>query len=59
MSEELQLLFKNLPDYLGWHMMLSAAALGIGMLISIPLGVWASRRPLVAAPRAGVGRTKG
>ncbi len=48
MSEELQLLFRNLPDYLGWHMMLSTAALGIGMLISIPLGVWASRRPLIA-----------
>jgi osmoprotectant transport system permease protein len=48
MSDELHLLFKNLPDYLGWHMMLSAAALAIGMIVSIPLGIWASRRPVFA-----------
>jgi osmoprotectant transport system permease protein len=48
MSDELWLLFANLPDYFGGHMLLTAAALAIGLAISIPLGVWASRRPLLA-----------
>ncbi len=48
MSEELWLLIDALPDYLGGHMLLSVAALGIGLLISVPLGVAASRRPVFA-----------
>lgn len=47
-TTELARLFANLPDYLGGHMLLSAASLGIGIAVSIPLGVWASRRPVLA-----------
>lgn len=48
MSEELQHLFARLPDFLGGHMLLSATALGVGVLISIPLGILASRHPKLA-----------
>ncbi|MDG2385418.1 MAG: ABC transporter permease/substrate-binding protein [Pirellulaceae bacterium] len=37
--------FETLPDRLGGHIFLSLTALAIGMLISIPLGVWVARRP--------------
>jgi len=47
-------LFHNLPDYLGWHMLLSAAALGIGIAVSIPLGIWASKRPTLAEYLLGI-----
>jgi ABC-type proline/glycine betaine transport system permease subunit/glycine betaine/choline ABC-type transport system substrate-binding protein len=39
---------QNLPDYLGWHMLLSAAAMAVGIGVSVPLGIWASRRPTFA-----------
>jgi len=32
-----------LPDYLAWHVLLSASALGLGVAISLPLAVAASR----------------
>ena len=32
-----------LPDYLAWHVLLSACALGLGMAISLPLAIAASR----------------
>lgn len=32
-----------LPEYLGWHVLLSAAALGLGLAISLPLAVAAAR----------------
>lgn len=54
MSEELWLLFGNLPDYLGGHLLLSLAALTIGLLISIPAGVAASRRPVLAEYLLGI-----
>ncbi len=48
MSETMERLLAPLPDYLGGHMLLSAAAIAIGLVVSLPLGVWASRRQWVA-----------
>jgi osmoprotectant transport system permease protein len=48
MSEELFDLLAYLPDYLGWHILLSLAALAVGLIISIPMGILASRRPKIA-----------
>ena len=48
MSEPLVELFEKLPAYLGGHMLLSMAALGVGLVISLPLGILASRRPKLA-----------
>src|SRR5205085_4720476 len=32
-----------LPNYLGWHVALSAAALALGLAVSLPLAIAASR----------------
>ena len=48
MDERLGELFKQLPDFLGGHMLLSLAALAAGLAISLPLGIAASRRPRFA-----------
>ena len=48
MSEEFLDMIAYLPDYLGWHILLSLAALAVGLIVSIPLGILASRRPRVA-----------
>ena len=40
----------RLPDYLGQHVILSALALVLGALISLPLAVLASRRPALRWP---------
>lgn len=45
MSENLARQFELLPQYFGWHVVISAIALGAGLLISLPLGVLAARRP--------------
>jgi len=37
--------FARLPDYLGNHVLVSATALGLGLLISLPLAIAATRRP--------------
>jgi osmoprotectant transport system permease protein len=42
-----------LPDYLGWHVVLSASALGLGLLIGAPLAVWSRRRPRLRAVSLG------
>ena len=34
-----------LPDYLAQHVLLSAAALSCGVLLALPLSLWAARRP--------------
>lgn len=39
--------FETLPDRLGGHIFLSMAALLVGIVVSIPLGIWASRRPRI------------
>src|SRR5689334_6099507 len=46
--EEVWELCSRLPDYLGGHILLSLAALGIGLAISIPLGIFVSRRAKLA-----------
>ncbi len=50
MSPRLQAAFDLLPDYLGWHVLLSVSALGLGLLISLPLAVAASRSPRLRWP---------
>jgi osmoprotectant transport system permease protein len=42
------------PDYLGWHVALSAAALALGLIISLPLAVAAFRSPKVRVPALGL-----
>ncbi len=44
MSENLARQFELLPLYFGWHVVICAIALGIGLTISLPLGVWSARR---------------
>src|SRR5262249_5125111 len=46
--EELAERFRELPDFLGGHLLLSLSALGVGLAVSLPLGVLASRRPRFA-----------
>lgn len=48
MSEQLAECFRRLPDLLGGHMLLSLAGLVVGLLVSLPLGLLASRRPKLA-----------
>jgi osmoprotectant transport system permease protein len=45
MFDQLPDLLENLPRYLGGHMLLSATALAVGLTVSVPLGILASRRP--------------
>ncbi|MBI1914632.1 MAG: ABC transporter permease/substrate-binding protein [Planctomycetes bacterium] len=54
MNEHLAELLNRLPAYLGGHLLLSLAALGCGLVISLPLGVLASRRPRLAECALGV-----
>jgi len=37
MSPSLQAAFALLPEYLGWHVLLSVSALALGLAISLPL----------------------
>jgi osmoprotectant transport system permease protein len=48
MLDSLAELAERLPDYLGGHMLLSVSALAVGLAISVPLGILASRRPRLA-----------
>lgn len=43
MNPRLTAAFDRLPDYLAWHVLLSGSALVLGLLISLPLAVAASR----------------
>lgn len=43
MSPQLAAAFELLPEYLGWHVLLSVSALALGLAISLPLAVAASR----------------
>jgi osmoprotectant transport system permease protein len=47
-SEQLAECFRDLPDYLGWHVLLSVSALAVGLVFSVPLGITVSRRPKLA-----------
>ena len=50
MDERLSAALRLLPGYLGQHVILSAAALALGALISLPLAVAAARSPRVRWP---------
>jgi osmoprotectant transport system permease protein len=50
MDERVASAWKLLPDYLGQHVALSAAALALGLVISLPLALLAARRPAVRWP---------
>ena len=43
MDERIAAAWKLLPGYLGQHVLLSASALALGLIISLPLAVAASR----------------
>ena len=45
LREKIMHQFDSLPDRLGGHIGLSLAALTVGILISLPLGIWAAKRP--------------
>jgi osmoprotectant transport system permease protein len=45
MDDRLTQALSLLPERLGWHVTLSAAALALGLLIAMPLGVVAARNP--------------
>jgi osmoprotectant transport system permease protein len=47
-TEQLAECFRKLPDLLGGHLLLSLAGLAVGLVISLPLGLWASGRPRLA-----------
>jgi osmoprotectant transport system permease protein len=48
MNPALLELIEDLPSYLGGHLLLSLASLGVGLAISVPLGIAVSRRPRLA-----------
>ena len=39
--------FEHLPDYLGNHVRVSLAAIALGLLVSLPLAIFARNRPLM------------
>jgi osmoprotectant transport system permease protein len=43
----------NLPEYLGWHVLLSLSAILAGVTISLPLAVASARAPLLRGPVLG------
>jgi osmoprotectant transport system permease protein len=46
--------FANLPDYLGWHVLLSVSAILIGVSVSLPLAILCVRSPLLRASALGL-----
>jgi osmoprotectant transport system permease protein len=40
----------NLPEYLGWHVLLSLSAVLAGVSISLPLAIFSARTPLLRGP---------
>jgi osmoprotectant transport system permease protein len=54
MSEQLTELVQQLPAFLGGHLLLSVAALVVGLAISLPAGIAVSRRPRLAELTLGV-----
>lgn len=53
MDERLAAALNRLPDYLSQHVLLSAAALGLGLAVSLPLIVVVSRQPRLRWPVLG------
>src|SRR5215831_1234303 len=54
MNDKLEYLLARLPDYLGGHMLISITALVVGLILSVPLGIAASRRPKLAEWLLGI-----
>ena len=54
MNERLAAAWRLLPNYLGQHVLLSASALALGVMISLPLAVAAGRGRRAIDPAAGV-----
>jgi osmoprotectant transport system permease protein len=50
MDDRVRAAWSLLPEYLGQHVLLSAAALALGLLVSLPLTVAAARSPRVRWP---------
>ncbi len=50
MSPRLTAAFDLLPEYLAWHVLLSASALALGVAISLPLAIGAARSPRLRWP---------
>ena len=50
MLERIEAAYRLLPGYLSQHVLLSACALGLGLLIGLPLAVLALRRPWLRWP---------
>ena len=50
MNPALTAAFALLPEYLGWHVLLSASALLLGVAISLPLAIAAARSPRLRWP---------
>jgi osmoprotectant transport system permease protein len=50
MDDRLKAALELLPSYLGQHVVLSACALALGVVLSLPLAVLAARRPSVRWP---------
>jgi osmoprotectant transport system permease protein len=46
--------FTNLPEYLGQHVLLSLSAMALGLIISLPLGVAASRVAWLRGPALAI-----
>ena len=49
MNDNLAERFGELPDFLAGHLLLSVAAIAVGVAISLPLGVFAASRPRVSS----------
>jgi len=50
MNEQILAALRLLPVYLGWHVVLSGAALMLGLVLSAPLAVLSARNPRVRWP---------
>ncbi len=50
MDERIQSALRLLPDYLARHVLLSASALALGILLGLPLGLWLVRHPRMRWP---------
>jgi osmoprotectant transport system permease protein len=55
MSPRLDAAFRLLPEYLGWHVVLSFSALALGVAISLPLAIAAARSPRLRWPVLAAG----
>jgi len=50
MSEAVGAAWAHLPEYLGWHVVLSLSAIGAGVLVSIPVAVVSARSAAMRGP---------